>query len=62
VGQAYTAVDPYLLVFFRWGNRIGIDMRGGYPQWTAHAERVLQRPAVQRVIKQEGINIWDKAA
>jgi glutathione S-transferase len=62
VGQAYTAVDAYLLVFFRWGNRIGVDMRGGYPQWTAHAERVLERPAVQRAIQQEGINIWDKAA
>ncbi|MFI4967488.1 MAG: glutathione S-transferase family protein [Gammaproteobacteria bacterium] len=62
VGNAYTAVDAYLLVFFRWGNRIGIDMRGGYPQWTAHAERVLQRPAVQRVLQQEGINVWDKAA
>jgi len=62
VGQAYTAVDPYLLVFFRWGSRIGVDMRGGYPQWTAHAERVLERPAVQRVIQQEGISIWDKAA
>ena len=62
VGNAYTAVDPYLLVFFRWGNRIGLDMRAGYHQWTAHAERVLQRPAVQRVLQQEGINVWDKAA
>ena len=62
VGNAYTAVDAYLLVFFRWGNRIGIDMRAGYPYWTAQAERVLERPAVQRVIQQEGINIWDKAA
>ena len=60
--EAYTAVDAYLLVFFRWGNRIGVDMRGGYPRWTAHAERMLQRPAVQRAIEQEGINIWDKAA
>lgn len=62
VGNAYTAVDAYLLVFFRWGNRIGIDMRAGYPYWTAQAERVLERPAVQRVIQQEGISIWDKAA
>lgn len=62
VGNAFTAVDAYLLVFYRWGNRIGMDMRAGYPQWTAHAERMLQRPAVQRVLQQEGINIWDKAA
>ncbi len=62
VGNAYTAVDAYLLVFYRWGNRIGLDMRAGYPQWTAHAERMLQRPAVQRALQQESINIWDKAA
>ena len=60
VGNAYTLVDAYLLVFFRWGNRIGLDMRSAYPGWTAHAERVAARPAVQRALKQEGIGIWDK--
>ena len=58
VGNAYTAVDAYLLVFFRWGHRIGLDMRAGYPQWTRHAERVLERPAVQRVLQQEGVSAW----
>ena len=58
VGNAYTAVDSYLLVFFRWGHRIGLDMRAGYPQWTRHAERVLERPAVQRVLQQEGVSAW----
>lgn len=62
VGQAYTAVDPYLLVFYRWGNRIGLDMRSAYPGWTAHAERTHARPAVQRALLQEGIVIWDHAA
>ncbi|MGH7866237.1 MAG: glutathione S-transferase family protein [Candidatus Dormibacteraceae bacterium] len=60
VGNAYTFVDAYLLVFFRWGNRIGLDMRAAYPAWTAHAERVAARPAVQRALQQEGIGIWDK--
>ncbi|HEV2112135.1 MAG TPA: glutathione S-transferase N-terminal domain-containing protein [Gammaproteobacteria bacterium] len=62
VGNAYTAVDAYLLVFFRWGNRIGMDMRAAYPGWTAQAQRVLERPAVRRVIMKEGIDIWDRAA
>ena len=62
VGNAYTAVDAYLLVFFRWGNRIGLDMRTGYTYWTAQAERVLARPEVQRVLQQENISVWDKAA
>jgi len=60
VGNAYTYVDPYLTVFFRWGNRIGLDMRAGYPAWVSHAERVAARPAAQRALQQEGIGIWDK--
>jgi len=62
VGNAYTLVDPYLLVFYRWGNRIGVDMRAGYPGYTRHAERMLQRPAVQRALQQEGIQVWNQAA
>ena len=62
VGNAYTAADPYLLVFYRWGNRIGMDMRAGYPHWSAHAERVCDRPAVRRTLQQEGVVVWDKAA
>jgi glutathione S-transferase len=58
VGDAYSVVDPYLLVFFRWGNRIGTDMQAQYPAWTAHARRVLERPAVQRALEQEGISVW----
>jgi glutathione S-transferase len=60
VGHAYTYVDAYLVVFFRWGNRIGLDMRSGYPHWSRHAERVTGRPAVQRALQQEGVGIWDK--
>lgn len=59
-GHAYTYADAYLTVFFRWGNRIGLDMRTDYPDWSAHAERVSQRPAVIRALAQEGIGIWDK--
>jgi glutathione S-transferase len=62
VGNAYTVVDPFLLVFYYWGNRIKLDMRCDYPHWTAHAERLLERPAVKRALEQEGIDIWNKAA
>ena len=62
VGNAYSYADPYLLVFYRWGNRIGVDMRKGYAAWTDHAERMQARPAVQRALAQEGVGIWDKAA
>jgi len=42
VGEKYSIVDPYLLVFFRWGNRLGIDMKE-YLHWTKHAKLVEQR-------------------
>jgi glutathione S-transferase len=52
----FTAADSYALTFFRWGRRIGMDM-GGYPRWSALLERVLDRPAVQRAIEQEGLRL-----
>lgn len=58
VGDRYSVVDPYLLVFYRWGNRMAIDMRNGYPAWTAHALRLEAREAVQRALSQEGISLW----
>jgi len=58
VGQTYSCVDAYLLVFYRWGNRIGFDMRAHFPAFTAHAQRVCERPAVQAVLAQENISVW----
>lgn len=59
VGSNYTTVDPYLLVFYRWGNRMGFDMRCLYRSWTQHALLVLERPAVERALVQEGVSVWD---
>jgi glutathione S-transferase len=58
VGDYYSVVDAYLLVFYRWGNRIGFDMSGLYPVWTAHTRRLLERPAVARALASEGVSIW----
>lgn len=55
-GDRYTAADPYLLTFYRWGVRIGFDMKA-HAAWTAHTERLLARPAVQRVFADEQIII-----
>jgi glutathione S-transferase len=54
VADAYSIVDPYLLVFWRWGARIGLDM-SPYPAWNALMAKVLARPAVQRVMAATGI-------
>jgi glutathione S-transferase len=50
----FTAADSYALTFFRWGRRIGEEM-AIYPSWAALCGRVLERPAVQRVLEREGL-------
>jgi glutathione S-transferase len=57
LGEIYTLCDPYLFVFYRWGNRIKKPMRELYPVWTQHTNRLLSRPAVQRAMHQEGITL-----
>ena len=57
MGGQYTVCDPHLLVFYRWGYRIGIDMKSQYPHWTKQAVRVASRPTVKRVFDDEGIEI-----
>jgi len=52
VGGRFTAVDPYALVFWRWAERLDIDT-ADYPAFTAHARRLLDRPAVQRAVARE---------
>jgi glutathione S-transferase len=54
--SGYSVVDPYLLVFFHWGQRIGLSMRD-YPAWSAATERMLARAPVQRVLEREGVTI-----
>jgi glutathione S-transferase len=56
VGNHYTAVDAYLLVFYRWGNRAKMPVRQ-LANYTALADRVLARPAVKKVMADEGITL-----
>ncbi|MGI6853101.1 glutathione S-transferase N-terminal domain-containing protein [Mesorhizobium sp. 1B3] len=55
-GQNFTAVDAFLLVFYRWGNGIGIDVATAFPRYASFAEPLLQRPSVAAAIAAEGIN------
>lgn len=57
LADRYSIVDIYLLVFYRWGNRCGLAMRKEYPNYARVMDSVRQRPAVQRVIAREGIEI-----
>lgn len=58
VAGQYSVVDMFLLVIYRWGNRMKIDMPAEYVAWTRHTHRCIERPAVVRALTQEGISVW----
>lgn len=55
VGDRFSIADAYLLPFYRWGVRIGLDMEKSAPKWTRWKDRMLGRPAVFRALETEGI-------
>jgi glutathione S-transferase len=57
VGDAFTAVDAYLLVMYRWGNETGIDMKVKYPTFASLVMEALKRDSVKAAIKEEGIEL-----
>ena len=57
VGGGFTAVDAFLLVIYRWGNIIGIDMRAAYPNYARFAEGLAGRASVMKTLQAEGIRL-----
>jgi glutathione S-transferase len=57
VPGGYSIADPFLLVLYRWGNRIGIPMSSRCPAWAKLSYRTAARPAALEVLEQEGITI-----
>jgi glutathione S-transferase len=56
VGDHYTVVDGYLVVFYRWGNRNSFPVKD-LANYTALVDKVLARPAVKKVMADEGITM-----
>ena len=56
LGDKYSVVDPYALVFYAWGIRRELPM-GELKHYTAFRDRMLKRPAVKRVIEGEKVKI-----
>jgi glutathione S-transferase len=52
----YTVLDPYGLVFYTWGLRHSLPM-AELANYTAFKERLLQRPAVRRVVEEEKVRV-----
>lgn len=56
VGDEFTVVDIFLLVFYRWAPGFGFDMQAKYPKYTKLVAEVMKRPAVQAAFKAEGLD------
>ena len=52
----YSVCDPYGFVFYTWGVRRELPM-AELKNYTAFKDRMLQRPAVQRVVEQEKVKL-----
>lgn len=61
-GDTYTVVDPFWLVFYRWGARLEYDMESDYPRFTDYARRLWERSAVQLTFRQEQIVLWPESS
>ncbi len=52
----FSVADPYAFVLYTWGVRRDIPM-SEMKNYTAFKDRMLQRPAVQRVVEDENIKL-----
>jgi glutathione S-transferase len=59
LGETYSVADPYLLILWVWGciPPLAFDMARDFPNWTAHARRMAERPAVRRAFEREGLEL-----
>ena len=54
-GDNYSIADINLFPFFTWAWRLNLDIRKECPRWAALFDKLLERPAVQRVLAREGL-------
>ena len=52
LSDQYSVLDPYAFTFYTWGVRRELPM-GDLKNYGAHKDRMLARPAVQRVVEDE---------
>ena len=55
VGDAFTAVDVFLYVIYRWGYLLKLDMKGRFPKYTELVLEVTKRDSVLKAVEKEGI-------
>lgn len=56
LGDSFSIVDPYLLVFWIWSQRDDVRPHvADMPNWRVHADRMFARPATWRCLNREGV-------
>lgn len=56
MSDQYSVLDPYAFTFYTWGIRREVPM-AEMKNYTAHKDRMLKRPAVQRVVEDEKVKL-----
>jgi glutathione S-transferase len=56
LSDKYSVLDPYAFVFYVWGVRRELPM-AELKNYSAFKDRMLKRPAVQRVVADEGVKV-----
>ena len=56
LSDRYSVLDPYALTFYAWGIRRELPV-AELKSFTAHRNRMMSRPAVQRVVAEEGVKV-----
>jgi glutathione S-transferase len=56
LSDRYSVLDPYGFVFYTWGVRRELPMEE-LKHYTAFKDRMLERPAVQRVVQEEKVKL-----
>ena len=56
LADKYSVLDPYALVFYSWGIRRELPV-AGMKHFTAATDRMLKRPAVQKIVAEEGVKL-----
>ena len=56
LSDKYSVLDPYAFVFYIWGAKRGLPV-AELKNYTAMKDRMLKRPAVQRVVADEGVKV-----
>lgn len=56
LSDSYSVLDPYAFVFYTWGIRRELPV-AGLKNFSAHKDRLMARPAVQRVVEDEKLKV-----